>query len=80
MEEYTVKKSKLNIEQPNTIISREELMEKPIEEQRALMSFYNYLRYLGLPTSESTGKKKDVGIATLSLYDDRKKKNKSKKK
>ena len=30
-------------------------------------SFYNYLRFLGLPT-KGNGLKKDEGIATLGLY------------
>lgn len=73
------------------ILKRDELLDMPIEEQRALMkswreqysvekickesnipkggSFYNYLRYLGLPTSKSRGTKKDRGIATLNLYE-----------
>ena len=74
------------------IIKRAELMELPIEEQRALMrewrrrysvekicrdtgipyggSFYNYLRYLGLPTNVNTrGNKRDMGVATMNLYD-----------
>ena len=81
------------------IITRAELMELPIEEQRALMqewrkrysvgkicrdtgipyggSFYNYLRYLGLPTNANTrGNKRDMGVATMDLYD-KKKSNKT---
>ena len=77
------------------IIKRAELMELPIEEQRALMqewrkrysvkkicrstgipyggSFYNYLRYLGLPTNANTrGNKRDMGVATMNLYDKKK--------
>ena len=76
----------------HNIITRAELMELPIEEQRALMqeyrkrfsvekicrdtgipyggSFYNYLRYLGLPTNANTrGNKRDMGVATMNLYD-----------
>ena len=83
----------------HNIITRAELMELPIEEQRALMqewrkrysvekicrstgipyggSFYNYLRYLGLPTNDNTrGNKRDMGVATMNLYD-KKKSNKS---
>ena len=33
-------------------------------------SFYNYLRYLGLPTNSSArGNKKDQGMATMNLYE-----------
>ena len=40
-------------------------------------SFYNYLRYLGLPTNANTrGNKRDMGVATMNLYD-KKKSNKS---
>lgn len=83
----------------HNIITRAELMELPIEEQRALMqeyrkrfsvekicrdtgipyggSFYNYLRYLGLPTNANTrGNKRDMGVATMNLYD-KKKSNKT---
>ena len=79
----------------HNIITRAELMELPIEEQRALMqewrrrysvekicrstgipyggSFYNYLRYLGLPTNDNTrGNKRDMGVATMILYDKKK--------
>ena len=79
----------------HNIITRAELMELPIEEQRALMqewrkrysvekicrdtgipyggSFYNYLRYLGLPTNANTrGNKRDMGVATMNLYDKKK--------
>ena len=80
----------------HNIITRAELLELPIEEQRMLMlgwrkrysvekicrdtgipyggSFYNYLRYLGLPTNANTrGNKRDMGIATMNLYDKKKK-------
>ena len=36
----------------------------------SLRSFYNYLRYLGLPTNSSArGNKKDQGMATMNLYE-----------
>ena len=36
-------------------------------------SFYNYLRYLGLPTNANTrGNKRDMGVASMNLYDKKK--------
>lgn len=38
-------------------------------------SFYNYLRYLGLPTDkDSRGTKKDRGISTMNYYEKKTKK------